>query len=652
MRLVLKRLDLHFRHSKEVIELNAVRYFWGKIGAGKSSIARLIDYCLGANIALTPALQLEFVSATLDLEVGNTPLSIFRQRESAKVIASWKENDQTMELELPARVADGIVIPDTQVEVLSDLLFYLAGMDIPLVRKGKSSGSASHLVRLSFRDLFRFCYLDQDEMDSDFFRLDLEGDWARRQKSIDAMRFVLGYHQDRVATLEVELQKAREQRLALVAGAEALRKALEQEGFADPAEIDVTLKKLTAELEQTKDRVAMMRSQGSPKDHAVDLLRDRGRTLAGEIQSLQEALDTVIFNLAETERHRNELKMLSIRFHRTSSAKAVLASVQFIACPRCAQELPKRAELCCPVCGQGDVPSDHKAHFQEDVIKQDVKARLNELQDAFSRLRSQRDRLARAVDALKIEKMSVDNQLNGELRQYDSAFLSQALQMEREAATLEQKISSLTQYRKLPEKLATDFSAADILLAKEKEIKSMLDKEREAAFKDRSNLELLERLFLDCLVRSAFPGINQSFQIRIDPKNFLPELFPLKDADFAVTSFANMGSGGMKGIFKACYALALHRLAAKSGAALPSIAILDSVMKNVSERENKDVFEGFFRLVYELAASELSGTQVIIVDKEFFPVPEDIELTVKQRHMMPGSKESPPLIPYYEIPPQ
>ena len=61
MKIVLKFLELHFRKSVEIIEFERVNFFWGKIGAGKSSIARLVDYCLGADINLTPALQLEFV---------------------------------------------------------------------------------------------------------------------------------------------------------------------------------------------------------------------------------------------------------------------------------------------------------------------------------------------------------------------------------------------------------------------------------------------------------------------------------------------------------------------------------------------------------------------------------------------------------------
>jgi hypothetical protein len=110
-----------------------------------------------------------------------------------------------------------------------------------------------------------------------------------------------------------------------------------------------------------------------------------------------------------------------------------------------------------------------------------------------------------------------------------------------------------------------------------------------------------------------------------------------------------MGSGGMKTIFKACYALALHRLAAKTGAALPSLLVIDSAMKNVSERENEELFQAFYSLVYELAVGELKETQFVLIDKEMFPVPESVDLEVSSRHMAPGSLENPPLVPYYNV---
>lgn len=648
MRVALGFLQLHFRKSVETIDFGHISFFWGKIGAGKSSIARLVDYCLGADIQLTPALQLEFNSAVLSLEIEGRRLTVYRERESSNVIASWTEAEQTMEVLLPARKAAGVVVPGTSIEVLSDLVFYLAGLPAPKVRKGRRTAE-SHLERLSLRDLFRFCYLDQDDIDSDFFRLDGDGDWIRRAKSVDAMRFVLGYHQDQVAALESELQELHEKKAAAKAAADALAKVLDEAGFANPVEIDARIETLSSQRDRVREAAAAARQQRGTGGHAVDTLRAKGRVLATDVQGLEEMVATVRRRAEDTERHLNELKMLSVRFSRTKSARALLAAVDFTDCPRCTQKLPERAVDLCPVCGQPEHDTPHE-HVSNQVLEADLKARLGELQETLQGLRKQTRVIERQLERARSEKAIIDQTLDQRMRDYDSGFLSQALEFEREATALEQQVGSLMSYRKLPERLNELLSTADSLHGQEAELRASLNRERERAFRDRSNLQELERIFLDCLVRSSFPGVNETYKVSIDPKTLVPEVMPTEAADFAVTSFANMGSGGMKTIFKACYAIALHRLAARKGAALPSLLILDSAMKNVSERENRELFHDFYSMVYELAASELASTQFVLIDKEFFPVPEGIELDVRSRHMAPGSLDDPPLIPYYDVP--
>lgn len=648
MKLALISLELHFRKSVETIEFGKVNFFWGKIGAGKSSIARLVDFCLGADINLTPALQLELVQAVLRLEVDGLSLTIYREAESSNVVATWNDDDESLEVLIPARKASGIVVPGTSIEVLSDLIFYLANLAPPKVRKGRGTAEPG-MVRLSLRDLVRFCYIDQDEIDSDFFRLDLEGDWARRAKSVDAMRFILGYHQDQVAALETELQTLHEQKMTAKAAAEALMKVLKESGFSDPSEIDDRIESLNAQRDRVREAAATARQgRGDAVVHAVDTLRQKARSLNADLQGLEDMLQAVKHRTEDTERHLNELKMLSVRFSRTKSARTLLAAVNFTECPRCTQTLPKRDETVCAVCAQPEIQQSHE-HVSNEVVEADLKSRLGELQEMLQGLKQQEQRIARQLERAQSEKALVDHSLDRRLVEYDSAFLSQALEFERRATTLEQQAGSLISYRKLPERLAEMLSTADALHGQESELRATLSREREKAFKDRTNLEDLESLFLDCLVRSSFPGITETYKVSIDPKTFVPEVFPTDAADFAVTSFANMGSGGMKTIFKACFALALHRLATKTGAALPTILTIDSAMKNVSERENKELFQAFYTLVYELSAGELKNTQLILIDKEMFAAPEAMDLEVRSRHMAPGSREHPPLIPYYNV---
>src|SRR5689334_20554355 len=123
MKFRLNQLVLTFTREEVTIPFSEVSYFWGQMGAGKTSISRMIDYCLGGRIELTPAMQSEFVAATLFLGLEKGPLRIERPRDSDRVVAQWGDGDEAHELSLPARSPAGEVIPGTGVEHLSDLIF-------------------------------------------------------------------------------------------------------------------------------------------------------------------------------------------------------------------------------------------------------------------------------------------------------------------------------------------------------------------------------------------------------------------------------------------------------------------------------------------------------------------------------------------------
>ena len=140
----------------------------------------------------------------------------------------------------------------------------------------------------------------------------------------------------------------------------------------------------------------------------------------------------------------------------------------------------------------------------------------------------------------------------------------------------------------------------------------------------------------------------------MNPPNFLPEVSSAGGGDLATISFSNLGSGGKKTLFKCCFAVAVHRLASEIDALLPTFFIIDSPMKNISERENRAQFEGFFEMLYGLSSTELNGTQFIVIDKEVCLPPVGYALSFSERRMQPNQKGTdpstnsfPPLIRYY-----
>lgn len=649
MKLHLIEMLVTFKQSQERITFGAISYFHGQMGAGKSTIARLIDYCFGAKqIEMTPAMQSEFVAVTLAFTVNGSEVYIHRQRDTFQVQAQWSKDSESFEAIIPLDSKKEEVVPGAGVETLSDFLFYLAGTKPPRVRKSKSRDD-SEIVRLSFRDIFWYCYLDQDEIDSNFFNLDPEANPFKRNKSRDVLRFVVGFHQERVAELESQLEEVRTQRLAMAEAAKALKQALESVDVASEEDIQIRVQRLREELEQVEQQIAKTRENGvQANNHAVDQLRQRGRDLANEIEATDQASASIKGVLADYTRHLGELTTLSVKFRRTTSARAVLNNVEFERCPRCGQILePVEAEHC-RLCGQPDVAQEDGG-LDIEVTSRDVSARTEELRDLISRHRVQLVALERRQRELTNQKERVDTELNEAMRQYDSAYLSSSLALERQRAALQQEAIELERLRRLSHTIAYQVQQADILQVDEARIRIELREARAAAERDSSNLRRLEQLFLDCLVRARVPGFSNHDQVSIQSPSFLPQVTSPEAGELINTSFANLGSGGKKTLFKICFSIAVHRLAVEINGFMPTLLVIDSPMKNISERENREQYEGLHELLYELSVSELNGTQIIMVDKEFCPPPQrfvnDIDLV--ERRMTPDDPGAPPLIHYY-----
>ncbi len=255
-------------------------------------------------------------------------------------------------------------------------------------------------------------------------------------------------------------------------------------------------------------------------------------------------------------------------------------------------------------------------------------------------MRSRRNTLLQTKDKAEAD-------INRAMAEQDSAFLSMSLLKERERAGLEAELGAIAWLLRLPLLLQEQREALAQIVALEQMKREALKEARTKAESDRTSLDRFAAYFLDCLVLSGVPGIQRNDRVELNPPSFYPAIYSADPSDLTVSTFTSLSSGGKKTLFKCCFAIALHRIAAQLHAPLPELLIIDSPMKNISERENREQFEGFYRMLYQLNRGELRATQFVLIDKEFFPPSAEMANGVTNRHMQPDSDEHQPLIRYY-----
>lgn len=133
MKIRLETLKLYCRKSEEIVRFGRnITFIHGTLSLGKSTIARLVDFCFGGSLELTTAVQRELLSVQLTLTIGERQVLIERAKGEGVAKVSWIEEDGEPITLLIRTKGDGPVVYGDDVVNLSDLLLRLLGY--PIIR--------------------------------------------------------------------------------------------------------------------------------------------------------------------------------------------------------------------------------------------------------------------------------------------------------------------------------------------------------------------------------------------------------------------------------------------------------------------------------------------------------------------------------------
>ena len=650
MNIKFNTLTLQCRKSREIIEFSPkVSFFHGQISTGKSSIARLIHFCLGGKLERTPAITQELVSVELSCLIGDYEVLFEREAKGTnQVQVSWKSSNSEMGSVLaPIDTASGPIWGET-IFNLSDLIFYFMNI-IPIKVRRSKTKEDSPLVRLSFRDILWYCYLNQDDLDSSFFRLE---DTYRRLKSRDVMRFLVGYYTEKLNDLEIRLDELRKEQSGKIEAVNQVRTFLKEFDYDTETEIRKQIDKLKSKLEEARSEQLQIREGYMKETHFADELRDTLRELNKNLNREEQVLSDLKERIDEQKTLKAELITTKFKLIKATNASLFLSRVKFKHCPFCGTEIEpfETAEKeACPLCKSipGELEKQPVAHAE--IVRKDLTSRLDDISESIERHSRALKRQERFVKQIKQEKTTLDERLREELKNYDSAFLSQSREIDRRVATIQERIRGLGKISEISEAIKKLEEEADMLKIEMDRIKREIKEETGTLTSAVEYVHEIERTYLDFLLKVGVPGINPEDKIVINLENWKPSILPSGDKTIA-WDFYNAGSGGKKTLLNVCYALALHNVAAENRLPLPEFLIIDTPMKNIGEEVNRDIFISFYKLVYELAASTLNNTQFIIIDKEYIKSEGIESLNVYERYMTPDEDAHPPLISYYRGP--
>lgn len=638
MNVKLVSLELVFKQATVDIPFSTrLTFVHGQVGTGKSSIARLIDWCLGDDMDFTPRLNDELVSAGLRLEVGSYLALIVRDREDKTHVrlSFTRDGAEPENRVVPIKTTGADWDPRTP-ETLSDYLFVLAGLTPLRVPKSRKKADTK-LERLSFRDFLAFCYLPQENLNVSLLRF---GEPHRERKSADVMRALLGLFSERQQRLQAESDALLRESNKLRLQADEVATFLDRLEIDRGDDLDEQYGVAEREFSAAKAARAQIDRDRLPKQHPSERLRERLRALDKDIASRHGAIADVDERMERDGRLRAELITAQLKLERSATAVEVLAGVTYKHCPQCGSPVASPDDPDnCHLCKTATSPS--ASPLPIEAARSDLQDRIEELAASLERHRSARGREARRLHDIEKERESVDRDLVEMLRDYDSKRLAAVKDVERRLGAARTVIERLSTARRLRKEVARLLSESARLAGERAPILDELKSENARLAERERYRDVIAAAFHEALLAVGMPDFQTEDTVVITD-----EMEPIVEpaSGQSAYGFRNVGSSGMKTLFQCCYALALHRVAAEHDLLLPRFLVIDTPTQHVDERVDPELFHGFFRYVYELMQGPMSTVQVILIDKDLERPPAEIEF--EPRLMNRHDPDHPRLIPY------
>ncbi|KQR85374.1 hypothetical protein ASG35_26600 [Burkholderia sp. Leaf177] len=166
--LLIEQLVLVGKRKNYVIRFTqGVNIVYGDSTTGKSSVLECINYLLGSSkFVYDREIELSVRFIMMEVRLNSLPYvikrDIFKPNEPIEV---YTGELNSIELTFPKKLTPNFGLPESGDGFFSD--FMMTALNIPNIKMRQSPSKVdSAMVRLSFRDVFKYCYLKQDDVGS------------------------------------------------------------------------------------------------------------------------------------------------------------------------------------------------------------------------------------------------------------------------------------------------------------------------------------------------------------------------------------------------------------------------------------------------------------------------------------------------------
>ncbi|MCF6441702.1 hypothetical protein L1077_19895 [Pseudoalteromonas luteoviolacea] len=620
--LLLKQLVLVGHRKDYTVTFNqGVNIIYGDADTGKSSILRVVYYLLGGK---TSKLDHEITSsvkyAVLEIEINSAPYCIIRDLyNSSKDVDVYSCPYAKLEENFPEKYASSVTKSTNEKKSLSD--FLLEELNFPIVKlKQAPTKDNSETARLSFLDLFKYMYLNQDDVGSTHM-LNI-GNPVVEVKNREVLKYIFNVLDTNISDLEVDISTRVKEKSDLESQYRVISKFLSEIEFDQTSAIDEEIT-LIDELKEDLERQ----------------LKDLNNKMVSNnklYSGLKEALDTINLDIKRFESVKSNAERNIERFSRLSNDYLNdIQKLKAAAQAKVAIGKQKHTTSNCPICDNTIDLSDVSEEFdisQENKLKQELNSIVRRSKDLTVLIADNRKELEetnKTLSELYKEQFKAKEYIDEELASSVTPFLAERDVLVKENAKLGERREKYLNALKVRNRQR---SIAEHIGRLESNITQLKGRLEEMLMNSPSMSSVLSGLAtsLDLFLQNV--KINNQFGVSVSEKSFLPIVRNIE--------YRNINSGGLRTITSIGYLASIMGAKLNTNTNLPSLMMIDTVGKflgktpedgavdtdlKADEREgvsDPDKYKNLFESLLDLAERfEENGKlcQIILVDNDLPP---------------------------------
>lgn len=605
------------RKNYEINFKGGLNYISGPTSTGKTSILEMINYALGAErhksyIEIGEACT----TVELEIEIAGEKYRIIRTLFEFTLpvkIELWDEEEKEY------KFFDSLDIDSPSNE---------NSLSAFLVRKiGLGNVKISNQL-LSFRDIFKYSYLKQTDIDTE----DLMGEshWIYNNKRKSTFEILFNVYDEMLASLRTSLKEKTQERDAFKIQLEGVSQFIDATDIGNISTYRERRSDIEKNLADLKDKLLLVKMHNSEETDATKELRNKIVRIKNEIRVLTE-------QKLEQDEYINKLGLLLNQYKvDIDKCNMLLVGVpeinkyEFLVCPNCMKPIKKHDGIRCCICSS-DMSRDVSDLIQTKKEIVLLKRRHTELQKhiEFEREKSNKleNRIQEKRDILDEDTLELLHLQEGYVDPYieQVEYLNYEIgKCNRQLQEIDSNLHMLEEYERLRKMMK---SKEDDLSSIKKNINGLLKEQNDKA----EIIKKLTSVFDDYLKQFHFPKLDYGY---IEEKTYLPYVRGRK--------YNDLGSlGGVTLIIIAYYLAIAKTTLDMSRFYHLNLLMIDSPRKNLGanatqeEFRDEEIFNAIIATLIKIGKEHEKDIQLIVVNNgypDFLPK-EDlvVEFDPKER---------------------